>query len=543
MYPHDYYDEHVYGRPGDPDLHSHGNGRWYLEPNWLAQGHDGQLPALSTMGRGPRGEGVVAEVIQDEDGSFRFILKSDVTGETVMQTPDIGAGSVEITYPDHNKVPGEVGWMTVRFVRGDSVTEYPVAIPPGAHGARMYLSSEEQIWRADETYQVHTSDLTHYGKQEWIDKPIPRPNDIVAFTIRKEGFGRMLAFGTIEAVEGELTVFTSRTKIEWEAPHVSPDGFWIIDGEKTDIFAQGPKGDKGDTGDIGPQGKQGIQGETGLPGPQGIPGIDGKDAHVSVVNTVTLKEGESAYVNESYDSDTNTTSLTFGIPKGDPGRSVEIQGGIWTTETLPPYDDTPLGNAYIVFDGDKQFDLYVRGEYPVTGSDGGPWTVVEDWQGIPGNSMRYLKPPYFIDEEEMLIIPVEEAETAFTPWTQIYDGDIVIDFYGRIGIVGSSQDNSGTYTVTFVDHQQVEISKKQLDSTLNSIVSQIDPEVTEDGNLIFNVPWFDEPINSGYVKGDKGEPFLYEDFTEQQLADLKGDKGDKGDQGDPFTYDDFTEDQ
>ena len=57
------------------------------------------------------------------------------------------------------------------------------------------------------------------------------------------------------------------------------------------------------------------------------------------------------------------------------------------------------------------------------------------------------------------------------------------------------------------------------------------------------------------LKGDKGDPFTYNDFTPEQLASLKGPKGDKltfedlsdadkeslkGDKGDPFTYDDFT---
>ena len=77
-------------------------------------------------------------------------------------------------------------------------------------------------------------------------------------------------------------------------------------------------------------------------------------------------------------------------------------------------------------------------------------------------------------------------------------------------------------------------------------------------------------------KGDKGEPFRYDDFTPEQLASLKGEKGDpftyadftpeqletlkgadgytpvkgvdyfdgaKGAKGDPFTYDDFTQEQ
>lgn len=48
------------------------------------------------------------------------------------------------------------------------------------------------------------------------------------------------------------------------------------------------------------------------------------------------------------------------------------------------------------------------------------------------------------------------------------------------------------------------------------------------------------------LKGDKGDPFKYEDFTEEQLASLKGEKGDKGEQGEkgePFRYSDFTQEQ
>ena len=57
------------------------------------------------------------------------------------------------------------------------------------------------------------------------------------------------------------------------------------------------------------------------------------------------------------------------------------------------------------------------------------------------------------------------------------------------------------------------------------------------------------------IHGEQGKPFTYEDFTEEQLAALKGPKGDKGDvgekgdvgppgeQGKAFTYDDFTEEQ
>lgn len=50
-------------------------------------------------------------------------------------------------------------------------------------------------------------------------------------------------------------------------------------------------------------------------------------------------------------------------------------------------------------------------------------------------------------------------------------------------------------------------------------------------------------------QGPKGDAFTYSDFTEEQLKALKGPKGDKGDpgvpgpKGDPFTYADFTTEQ
>ena len=47
----------------------------------------------------------------------------------------------------------------------------------------------------------------------------------------------------------------------------------------------------------------------------------------------------------------------------------------------------------------------------------------------------------------------------------------------------------------------------------------------------------------GNIKGDKGDSFLYDDFTPEQLLGLKGDNGDRGPQGDPFLYGDFTPEQ
>ena len=84
-----------------------------------------------------------------------------------------------------------------------------------------------------------------------------------------------------------------------------------------------------------------------------------------------------------------------------------------------------------------------------------------------------------------------------------------------------------------------------------------DAKIDESGHLI--LLFSDQSISDvGYVIGPKGAPFVYEDFTPEQLAALKGAKGDAftyedfteeqlkaltGPKGDAFTYDDFTAEQ
>lgn len=56
---------------------------------------------------------------------------------------------------------------------------------------------------------------------------------------------------------------------------------------------------------------------------------------------------------------------------------------------------------------------------------------------------------------------------------------------------------------------------KQLIKDANEAVEEIETKL-ENGEFVGE-------------KGDKGDPFTYEDFTEEQLANLKGEKGEKGD--------------
>lgn len=443
--PHEYMDEY-----GEWNLHSFHNSDLYEDPDYMASDTDSQLPLISTLGAGPRGAGVVVRKVEGEDG-YRVAFVNDQTNEVMLETPDLEAPDIEISWSEHDMVDGEQGWMAVSVRQGSRDTKYyQVPIPAGAHGSRMFLTENQYITREDKTYIAAIADLIHYGKSDWKDKPTPRPGDIIVFKLIDEVEGRLLAFGTIEAVESDEVVFTNHTTIGMPTLAIAEDGTWTVDGVRTDYSAQGPKGEKGNKGDQGIPGDKGAQGDTGPRGLQGEPGVDGKDAVVEIGTVTTLAPGSNASVSASVDEETNVTTLNFGIPEGIAGKAIDIQGGIWHTDTLPNYNTTAVNKAFIVYDDDRQFDLYIRGAQPVTASAGGPWTVVEDWQGRPGFGVHILNKPYIMasNNGETISVLATEAEQAFTPYEYMADGDTVIDTMFHIGVLSSAEDNSGDYIIT-----------------------------------------------------------------------------------------------
>jgi hypothetical protein len=64
--------------------------------------------------------------------------------------------------------------------------------------------------------------------------------------------------------------------------------------------------------------------------------------------------------------------------KGDDGVSVDMQQGVYAVDTLPAFEDTAEGQAYLVLDADSKYDLYIHG---IGGTD---WTIIDDWGGVPG---------------------------------------------------------------------------------------------------------------------------------------------------------------
>lgn len=432
--PHDYY------HGNRPDLRSRGNSRPYIEPDYIASEADDQLPLLSTVGRGPRGAGLIVGNLVNEDGEFSFGIYSDLTGEQVMQTPNLSAGHIYVSAKPENPVAGDSVVMDVQVKQGSRSDHYAVRIPSGATGSRIFMASTElEDGGKGHAYSVQVSDLMVYGSDGtgWKDMPVPRVNDVVVF----KASGK-IGFGTIEAVEGGMAVFTSQVLFDPLAHlAIGEDGNWEIDGEDTGIAARGPRGERG------PAGPPGEKGEKGDP--------DGLPARMTV-GSVTEGD-EPAFTVHLIDETTNTYTVDVTLPKGSDGTSINVNGGIYKIADLPPFDDTPVNDAFIVNDyeetEDHRYDLYIRGKEPVIAEEGGPWTVVEDWQGVQGFSTRALV-GYSIDENEPIRIRKEIAPSAFVPNIDILDGDLCVDGV-RIGVIGSATDDSGDYTVTYVNDLRV----------------------------------------------------------------------------------------
>lgn len=446
MIPHDHT-----GCMGLPDLVSHGNSRPYIEPDYTATECDDQLPAISTIGRGPRGRGISIAGIELDEDTFKFSIVEDGNGETVYQTPNLSAGVITVSAKPERPVAGETVAMDVTVTRDGRSTVTHVPIPAGSTGSRIFMCSVDLGEPMGEgfAYQADVSALMHYGRNsaQWQTMPVPRVNDVVIFALQ----GR-LAFGTIEAVEGGRAVFTSQVDFDvLQSLEIDGSGNWVIGGVPTNKPARGPKGDKGDPGEDGRDGDPGPKGDTGdrgPTGPTGDPGDPGEDGKPAIMKVGKVEETEVPTVKVTRtDAIGNEFTMDFGLPRGADGKSVDIQGGVYTTDRLPAFDDTPVNRAFIVKDEDNQFDLYIRGLEPVIAEDGGPWTVVENWQGVQGFSVRYLT-SLTIPSKGVLRIPANTATTAFQDSRFIIDGDLAIDKAGTVGIIGSSVDNSGDYTVT-----------------------------------------------------------------------------------------------
>ena len=101
-------------------------------------------------------------------------------------------------------------------------------------------------------------------------------------------------------------------------------------------------------------------------------------------------------------------------------------------------------------------------------------------------------------------------------------------------LVIHSRPKPPNYVYTPTEKLTLEGLAQRVDDAVADMIRRADSGEFDGHTPVKGVDYFDGE------KGDKGDPFTYEDFTPEQLASLKGDKGDKGDS---FTYEDFTAEQ
>lgn len=196
--PHDYYDIH-----GMPRLHNVGEGRPYLENDYHANDHGPQVPSLSTIGRGPRGEGLKVGNVVNENNTVSFALYSDLTGELVWQSPNLDPGTLDFYPADFRDLTaGQPAPMDIVHTRGGVTKTTTAYLPCGERGSLVFLLGGRSIQRVpSDTYQTTAEELMIYGHRVWPNdnKPLPHVNDIVFFRYIS-GHETGIAFGTIEAV-------------------------------------------------------------------------------------------------------------------------------------------------------------------------------------------------------------------------------------------------------------------------------------------------------------------------------------------------------
>ena len=190
-YAHDYYSSHEPHDSNDaPYLHNKGEGRPYLEYDYHANDHGPQLPAISTIGRGPRGEGLRVGNVVNEDGTVSFALYSDLTDELVWQSPNLDPGEIEFQPTDfRDLVPGSPAPLDILYKKGGITKTTTAYLPCGDRGSLVYLLGTDRIARnSNDTYQTTVGELVIYNNSTWANenKPIPRVNDIVFFSYRNE---------------------------------------------------------------------------------------------------------------------------------------------------------------------------------------------------------------------------------------------------------------------------------------------------------------------------------------------------------------------
>ena len=283
--------------------------------------------------------------------------------------------------------------------------------------------------------------------------------------------------------------------------HIHEDKDIIKVKDNTQIVKlQGPKGDPGKQGPPGPpgppgepgrngidglNGEQGLQGIQGPPGPPGAPGKDGKSFTYDMFTSEQLEALKGPRGEQG--------------PPGPPGSGANVDLSAYTTKQ--DVDNLYLKKVdirnYLTMLGDPKYALKTELNDYLSKTD-----AINNYaqKGWATQTFAYK------NDLDAFVKKNEISQYALTP------GDASTRYVNKIE--GQS----------FA--QKSELSEYVKKAEINQYTSASNVQLT--------------PEQIEKLKGPKGEPFKYSDFTQEQLNALKGPKGDKGE---PFKYSDFTPEQ
>lgn len=374
----------------------------------------------------------------------------------------------------------------------------------------------------------------------------------------------------------------------------------------------GPKGDKGDIGPKGdqgiqgPKGEQGVQGTQGIQGPQGPRGIQGKDG-----KSFTLTHTYSTIDKMNADADNILEDEFVAITDGhifmkDNGVLVEVlnirgpqglQGEQGIRGEVGPKGEQgiqgpvgPKGDAFKFSDftqaqlesikgpkGDKG-EIGPEGPRGMQGPEGQRGVQGERGaagpQGIPGltgpegpkgdKGPQGPVGPAGPKGDAFTFEDFTEAQLSALRGPQGPQGERGIigpkGDQGEKGEVGPKGDRGEPFAI-YKSYSSVSAMQADVDNIPIGKLALINADtnnednakvyVKELGGLTFLVDLSGAQGIQGPrgLQGPQGKPFVYTDFTADQLSALRGPKGDKGevgpkgDKGDAFKYSDFTSSQ
>jgi len=399
----------------------------FIEPDYIAREADDQLPTISTIGRGPRGHGIAAQIVasDQETGNFSFRIFSDKTGETIWTSPNLHAGHITVRQP----MPDI---MQVQVTRGGASQTTDIRLPAGEAGSRI-LTLEDMITKPatmDSTIRTNRAALQFEGINlpERLIPYVPRIWDTVIM-VAQDGADVFMGVGHIVHVQPHTPwdiLILARTWVPIATPSIpSPGDNWHVGGIDTgapSIVTMSPPATNVVDNNIKPA----VRDTDASPWNQALQFDLPQSVQFPAPNTVVVDANVEPSVIDA-DPSVNTTQLEFNLPRavtmsapsatqtapgtlptvvdrdnspnnsqfhftipqgqqgiqgerGDDALPLNIHDVILDPSDVPPRSSVEPGDAFVVRNPDTgNYDFWIA-----VFDDPADYKVVPDWGGIEG---------------------------------------------------------------------------------------------------------------------------------------------------------------